>query len=329
MKKSIIPIILGQIVLDTIIKTNTEDQRIKSYEIKNNDTTVGGPPFFSGVVGFFLSQLFSWMELPLIYAYTSSKANSFLEENSIVGSLTNNLKMRSTCPHFQLIYNPNEKERTLFLENPPLKFDPNDFDWKSDSFPVAIVGSVFHEFNDYNIFSFLRKNSSYIAFDPQGCFRQLSQGGKIKLGEWMDSKILELIDCLKLSEIEARYLNLGNNNNTIINNLLDTSISTVLLTQGEKGAILGVSDSEKMKKTMYNIPGYTSNVVDETGAGDVFLFSFATHFCAHSNVLDAVAFSTSIASLLIEQNRFSWHFTEKMIKDRQQIIRSQIKQIHT
>lgn len=269
------------------------------------------------------------MELPLIYAYTSSKANSLLEANSITESLTKSLKIRSICPHFQLIYNPNEKERTLFLENPPLKFDPNDFNWKSDSFPVAIVGSVFHEFNDYRIFSFLQKNSSYVAFDPQGCFRQLSQGGKIKLSEWMDSKILELIDCLKLSEIEARYLNLGNDNKTVINNLLDTPISAILLTQGDKGAILGVSNSENKKKTMYNIPSYPSNVIDETGAGDVFLFSFATHFCAHGNVLDAAAFSTSISSLLIEQNRFSCHFTEKMIKYRQQIIRSQIKQIHT
>ena len=316
-------------MLDTIIKTNAENQILKGYQTKSNDTTVGGPPFFSAVVGFFLSQLFSWMKLPLIYAYTSSKVNSLLEANSIAGSLSNNLKMRSACPHFQLIYNPNEKERTLFLENPPLKFDPNDFDWKSDSFPVAIVGSVFHEFNNYDIFSFLQKKFSYIAFDPQGCFRQLSQGGEIILSEWMDPEILERIDCLKLSEIEARYLNLGNDNKTIIKNILDTSISTVLLTQGEKGAILGVSESEKKKKITYKIPAYTSNVIDETGAGDVFLFSFATHFCTHRDVLDAAAFSTSVTSLFIEQKRFSWHFTEKMIKDRQQIIRSQIREIHS
>jgi hypothetical protein len=327
LKKPVFAVVLGQVVLDTVIRINTSKTLIGSQNDSIKVQAVGGPPSFTGATGFILSQLYSWTETPLVYAYGCSKAKDLLKTSKMFKSLIKNLKLQPYCPHFRLIYNDAEKDRILYLENPPVDFDPKNFNWDFNKSPVAIVGSVFHEFNQPELFSFLRDKCSYIAFDPQGCFRQLSPEGKIRFDEWSDLEIMAKVDCLKISETEAKYLNLGNDKQSTLKNILETSISTVLLTRGVKGAILGVKIRNDDKIAIYNIPAYPSDVIDETGAGDIFLYAYVVHFCTYSNVLDAVAFATSVTSILIEQNRFAWHLTKNLIEERQEIIRARIEGI--
>ncbi len=327
MKKPIFPVILGQIVLDTVIRTNTFESLIEIQTGDKQLQVIGGPPSFTGTTGFILSQLYSWTKPPLVYAYSCQRVKDWLKSSKMYKSFLNNLKIQPDCPQFRLIYNDAENDRILYLENPPMDFDPSKFNWDFNNSPVAIVGSVFHEFNQSSFFSFLRDRCSYIAFDPQGCFRQLSIDGEIRFDDWVDHDIMAKIDCLKISETEARYLNLGNDKQSTIKNILETAISTVLLTRGVKGAILGVKISNEEKIALYNVPAYPCNVIDETGAGDIFLYTFVIHFCAFQNVLDAVSFATGVTSILIEQNRFEWHLTKNFIEERQKIIRTQIKEI--
>ena len=312
---------LGQMVLDTVI----HDQQKPPLSNNQNSLTIGGPPSFAGLWGVILSKVFPWISPPLIYAYACPKLISLLKNFPDFDLVVKNLKIQPKCPQFRLVYSNDEKKRKLFLVNPPLEFDPTNFNWKLRNPPVAIVGSVYHEFNNYNIFSFLRDRCSYIAFDPQGCFRQLTSEGKIIFRSWWDTKIIENIDCLKVSEMEAKFLNLGTYPEEIVTRILETPVTSVLITRGRNGAILGVKKREDGDIRVYKVPAFTGGtVVDKTGAGDVFLFMFVAYFLAFDNELDAIAFATSVTSLLIEQKRFLLSITKEAIHLRQVKIREQI-----
>ncbi len=306
-------------VLDTVIHDNQNGSLVKNQ----NNLSIGGPPSFAGIVGIILSKMYSWMFPPLVYAYTCPKAITLLKNYPNYSMILNNLKIQSECPLFRLVYSNDKKERILFLKNPPLQFNPTDFNWEFVNSPVAIIGSVFHEFNDHHLFSFLKNKCSYIAFDPQGCFRHLTSEGKIIFHNWWDPRILDFVDCLKISEEESKYLGLGNHPITVVNKILRTPITSVILTRGKNGAIIGFKRQQDTH--VFDVPAYTEgNIDDETGAGDVFLFVFATHFKVFQNELDAVSFATSVTSLFLEQRRSLERFSEDIIRVRQEKIRVKI-----
>ncbi|MHA2243345.1 MAG: PfkB family carbohydrate kinase [Candidatus Hodarchaeales archaeon] len=319
MRKKVITVALGQMVLDIVIHNHQNPHSIK------NSLTLGGPPSFVGLLGLILSKVFPWMSPPSVYAYACPKAISLLKRIPEYDLISKNLKIQSKCPQFRLVYSSDEKERNLYLKNPPLQFNPTNFKWEFKNPPVAIIGSVYHEFNNHNIFTFLRDKCSFIAFDAQGCFRQLTPDGKITFRNWWDPRIIENVDCLKISEMEAKLLNFGSNPLEIVSKILETSVTSVLLTRGRNGAILGFKKQKYGDIRVYNIPAFIEGtVVDETGAGDVFLFLFVTHFHTFTNELEAISFATSVTSLVLEQNRFMGKFTEETVHLRQEKVRHQI-----
>lgn len=310
---------LGQMVLDTVIHDNQN-----KYLVKNqNNLTIGGPPSFAGIVGVILSKMYSWMFPPLIYAYACPEAIGLLEYFSDYSLIIKSLKIQPICPYFRLIYSIDKKERTLVLKNPPLQFNPKDFNWNFVNPPAVIVGTVFQEFNDYRIFRFLRKRCSYLTFDPQGCFRHLTSEGRIEFRNWWNPEIIENIDCLKVSETESKFLGFGKDPIEVVNKILKTPISSIILTRGRNGAILGFKSQNDIH--VFDVPAFTGgNIADETGAGDIFLFAFVTHFMAFQKELSAVAFATSVTSLFLEQRRSLEKFSEDTIRVRQEKIRAKI-----
>ncbi len=324
-RKQVKTVVLGQMVIDTVVHDNKNLLQIKSQENKKGNLIVGGPPSFAGIAGLTLSKVFPWISTPLIYAYACPEVISLLENHPDIGLISRNLKIRTQCPHFFLIYSSDKIKRNLMLRNPPSQFDPTHFNWKITYPPVAIVGSIFHEFNNFNSFNFLRKKCSFIAFDSQGCFRQLTPEGNIIFRNWWDPKIIDNLDCLKISGEEAEFLNLGKRPEKIVARILKTPVTSVLLTQGINGSILGIKELKTGDIHIYNVPAFTEGaVLDETGAGDIFLFTFVSYFNAFNNELDAIAFATSVTSLLLEQKRFMWHLTKKTVKMRQKQIKNQI-----
>ncbi len=324
-RKQVKPVVLGQMVLDTVIHDNKNFHQINTQENKKDNIIVGGPPSFAGIAGLILSKVFPWISTPLIYAYACPEVISLLENYPDFSLISRNLKIRSQCPHFYLMYFSNDIERNLMLRNPPSQFNPANFNWKLEYLPVAIVGSIYHEFNSFNTFNFLRNKCSYIAFDSQGCFRQLTPEGNIIYRNWWNPKIIDNIDCFKVSGEEAKFLNLGKRPEKIVARILKSPVTSVLLTQGVNGSILGAKELKTGNIHIYNVPAFTEGtVIDETGAGDIFLFTFVSYFNAFNNELDAIAFATSVTSLLLEQKRFMWQLSNQTIKIRQKQIKNQI-----
>ncbi len=317
-------LILGLYVIDEIIKKS--DIITTSIVEKKEIFSLGGPPTFMGFVGNILAHLFSKVSKPTLYTYVCPEVEQFLESTNDIFNLSGHFIQNAICPKFRLDYSQTEKERKITLFNPLVGFDIKIFPWKQDEFTTAIINSVYQEFNNLDIFLFLRKKGFYVVLDPQGFFRKISPEGKILYSNWFNQDILSQIDCLKLSENEALLLNFGKSLPETVLNLLDLNISYVIITKGEKGAILGCKDSRNSQHLLYSIPAYTvDTVIDETGAGDAFLYSFIVFLQLLDDELEAIAFSTSIASLLVEYRFDIKKFTLDNIVIRQETVRSQIK----
>ena len=75
--------------------------------------------------------------------------------------------------------------------------------------------------------------------------------------------------------------------------LLDKGLSVVILTLGERGALLLTSDLTQQ------IPAYSVEVVDTTAAGDAFCGALATGLARGENLVDAVGFANAAGALAV------------------------------
>ena len=194
-------IILGLYALDTVITKKKVNGISLSGE--NGEISLGGPPTFIGFISKVIKKLYPAIEETFIYSYICKEAQSLLKDHPANLSQTMLIKSRN-CPRFRLEYSHLYKDRKLSLNHPPNKFDYLSFHWHYETLPVICVSSVYQEFSNPELFTFLSERSSYIAFDPQGCFRKLNQDGKITFSEWFSPEIVSRIKCIKLSENEAK-----------------------------------------------------------------------------------------------------------------------------
>ena len=75
--------------------------------------------------------------------------------------------------------------------------------------------------------------------------------------------------------------------------LLNKGLSAVILTLGERGALLLTSDLTQQ------VPAYSVEVVDTTAAGDAFCGALATALARGENLVDAVAFANAAGALAV------------------------------
>ncbi|MCK4848839.1 MAG: hypothetical protein KAT16_07450 [Candidatus Heimdallarchaeota archaeon] len=317
-------LILGLYVIDEIISKKDKNNNLIGKE--KAFLSLGGPPTFMGFVGNILSHLFSEINKPTLYSYMCPVVERLLESTPEVFNLSGYFIQHSICPKFRLDYSHTEQERKITLFDPLNSFDLKFFPWKLGESTIVIVGSVYQEFNNSSIFQFLHTNGFYVVLDPQGFFRKLSPDGKVSYSNWFNRDILSQIDCVKLSENEAKLLDIGVTLPEIVENLLLLNISYVIITKGERGSILGCKEFHGSQHVLFSIPAYTvDSVIDETGAGDTFIYTFIVFFQLLSDVLEAIAFASSVASLLVENRFDDTVFTIENIVIRQERIRAQIK----
>lgn len=109
---------------------------------------------------------------------------------------------------------------------------------------------------------------------------------------------LAQVDILTPNEVETESLS-GLRVSTAIDAehaakvLLDKGLSAVILTLGERGALLLTLDLTQQ------IPAYTVEVVDTTAAGDAFCGALATAVAQGENLVAAVAFANAVGALAV------------------------------
>ena len=108
-------------------------------------------------------------------------------------------------------------------------------------------------------------------------------------------KILPYIETLIVNESENKKL--SNSKKIEIGNkiLLDMGVSNVITTKGDRGLIYSSRNNE------YSFKAAKVDVVDTTGAGDVFCGTLAAYICLGKNYKDSCLKSMNLASLSVKE----------------------------
>ena len=129
-----------------------------------------------------------------------------------------------------------------------------------------------------------------------------SNGARVVLNpapaQELPDDFLTQVDILTPNEVETESLSgvsvsSATDAERAANVLLDKGLSAVILTLGERGALLLTPDLTQQ------VPAYSVEVVDTTAAGDAFCGALATGLARGENLVDAVAFANTAGALAI------------------------------
>jgi sugar/nucleoside kinase (ribokinase family) len=194
---------------------------------------------------------------------------------------------------FRLKYDDYLSKRELYLDTmaPPITIEDLPEHLTAKVIHVApVAGEIAYETVDK-----LRKYARKLSLDPQGFLRAFNKRGRVTLNSPADKRILELVDIYKSSSDEVKALTGLSNLKSAINTIHGFGVETVIITLGNKGAMLSFDE------TIYMIPAYRSkNIVDPTGAGDVFIGAFLAEYILGKSVLWGAYVGSAAASLAIQ-----------------------------
>ncbi|MFW9993244.1 MAG: PfkB family carbohydrate kinase [Candidatus Odinarchaeota archaeon] len=191
----------------------------------------------------------------------------------------------------------NGEDRRLFLTSFSGPIDPSFTDHLPEKAAV-ILSPVYQEITEDALERLATREDLFIAIDPQGFLRYIGRNQRIypkKLPEnfpfGLFSVIKFSIDDLKLVLLEDAEL-IARKMKKFISN----PEKIILLTLGEKGAVAMQSDR------IIQVDAIPSLVVDQTGAGDVFLSAFVNTYMEKQDLDSAIRIATAASSCLIERH---------------------------
>jgi len=214
------------------------------------------------------------------------------------------LKLKSKCPDLRF----NDIPKTVLDKSP-------------DAFCfVPICNEISYEFVS-NIEK--RYKDIYYGIDLQGFIRKINKRGRIKLkrDNTLLQRLFKIIDLLgerlilKGSENEMKLVSDKEDWNEIMN-FFKKYNSISIMTLGESGSLI----SRKGEDTI-RIPAYQPDqIVDETGAGDVYLAIFLYEFLNSDKtwtaVRDAAHLASSAASYDVEKKGVNGFQLKEKVKER-------------
>ncbi|MEA4939050.1 MAG: carbohydrate kinase [Christensenella sp.] len=140
-----------------------------------------------------------------------------------------------------------------------------------------------------------------ISYDPN--YRASLWSSKVEAIRYMRS-LISTADIMKVSDEELPLLTGETDPEQATDVLLDQGVKLVAVTLGAKGAFIRVRSESRL------VPGFRSNAIDTTGAGDAFFGGFLYRFLCSEKALkdvsledaaDYARFGNATASLCVEQ----------------------------
>ena len=153
----------------------------------------------------------------------------------------------------------------------------------------------------YEAIDIARRAGAVISYDPN--YRASLWSSEDEAVHFMRSAIATA-DIIKVSEEELPLLTGETSPAAAADLLLDHGVKLVAITLGEKGAFIRVGGENRL------VPGFRSNAVDTTGAGDAFFGGFLCRFLNSGvtlkdvtleNAADYARFGNATASLCVER----------------------------
>ena len=147
-----------------------------------------------------------------------------------------------------------------------------------------------------------KNNGIIISYDPN--YRASLWDSQEEACKWKRS-ILEYADIVKVSEEEIELLTGYTDVRKAAESITEYGAKIVLITLGEKGSFVYLQDQQEAY-----VSGYSSKVVDTTGAGDSFMGGFLYKICESGKrieeyslqeMIECVRFGNAMASLCVER----------------------------
>lgn len=147
-----------------------------------------------------------------------------------------------------------------------------------------------------------KDSGTIISYDPN--YRASLWSSQEEACEWMKS-VLKYADIVKVSEEEIELVTGYTDVRKAAESITKNGVKIVLITLGDKGSFVYLYD----QKNAY-VPGFASNVIDTTGAGDSFMGGFLYKFCEYDKciekfslqeIIECVRFGNAVASLCVER----------------------------
>jgi len=201
---------------------------------------------------------------------------------------------------FTLEYRNHSRLLTLNSKSPDLSFDLVPKQYLSKNIDAIVLVPLCNEISIQFIKKILNNfPNAYIGMDLQGFIRKIEENGKVLLVH--DKKTKEKVEqivnmigsrlILKGSEEEMKILSEKEDLIEVMN-YFQKFQGLYIMTLGEKGSMI-----TRKNKGILKIPAYKSNnVLDETGAGDVYLSIFIYEFLKSNKTWESIRKSALLAS---------------------------------
>ena len=180
--------------------------------------------------------------------------------------------------------------------------------WFSGSFDAIHLGPVFREVG-LEMLSNARRRCKFLSIDVQGLLRGLDAKGRVRLVKRNIDPFLTKCNVVKATEQEARALVPAGTLLSVARRLLRNGAEYAIITRGTLGCLLASNGGD-----MFHIPSIPNRrVVDQTGAGDIFIGSWITTLQFGKDPLWAGAVGAAFASLSVARiglSKFRFSRTE-------------------
>jgi sugar/nucleoside kinase (ribokinase family) len=289
-------VVIAHFALDIIIK-NGEKKPLR----------LGGPPLYSSIAA---------KRLGGRPGIVSKVGEDFKEEYFLFFSRndidTSGIKRcKGLTTRFRLEYKG--EERTEFLMAKSERIEIQDISEQFLDSPAFIISPIVDEVPFETLNYVAQKGKGSIYLDPSGYLRSIAKNGsgRICLTKWKNmSDYLQYIDVLKASVSEIEILTGHNDLKLAAKEIEDLGVKVVIITKGSKGSYI------QYKGEFFHIPSIkSSNVVDVTGAGDVYISAFALEFSKTKDVISSGAFATAAVSSKIQGSGVSALKTRNEIEE--------------
>ena len=251
------------------------------------DSILGGPPTYSSLAAKKLGA-----NVSVISKVGDDFPRLFIDFLRNSGIDLDGLSIVKSCPttSFALTYKGDERVVQLIKRCEPIYPDdvPNSIKSKA-----VHLGPVAGELPAETI-SRLSEVTELISLDPQGLVRSFNGEGIATLTTPLNI-MLEKVKIFKSSEQELMATAGVNDLLKSVAKIRNAGPEIVLITKGAHGVSLFLEGMQ------YEVPSFKPpKIVDYTGAGDVFIGAFMTHYLKEDHPLWCAAIGSAAASFVIE-----------------------------
>ena len=247
-------------------------------------TSVGGPPAYAGLI----CSRFGHDVTPL-----TRIGNDFPDEQALWlarngVAVTPNDRSQSK-PTTRFAISDTEGERTLRLisrceDLSPAQIPPNI------RFNAALVSPLAGEVS-VPLLEEITSRSDFTFLDPQGFVRRFDGGGKMEIAPVQDSRILSMVDALKMDNAEAEALTGKRAPKEALQKIASMGLRKAIVTQGSESSF--VLDGSRI----YEVDVPSVRVVDSTGAGDILGGATVSWYLKTRDFLRSACFGIAASSL--------------------------------